>query len=102
MPDNDSGIISQLGNLKVLHLLKAAAAVHNESSAFCFPPTYGHDHPAQSLSKGPADQRQLQGDERQAHHAQDVRHRQVQDVDVGHRLHLGVAQDHVDHQGVAA
>ena len=27
---------------------------------------------------------------------------QVQDVHVGHRLHLGVPQDHVDHQGVAA
>lgn len=65
-------------------------------------PTYCHDHPTQHLSKGPVHQRQLQGDERQAHHAEHVSHRQVQDVDVGDRLHFGVTQDDVDDQGVAA
>ena len=46
-------------------------------------------------------QSKLQGDERQAHHAQNVCHCQVQDVDVGHRLHFGITQDYIDDQGVA-
>lgn len=66
-----------------------------------FPPTYSHDHPAKHLSKGPAYQGQLQGDKGQAHHAQHICHRQVQDVDVGHRLHFGVTEDDVYDQGVA-
>lgn len=69
---------------------------------FCSTLTYSHDHPAKHLSKGPVHQCQLQGDERQAHHAQDICHSQVQDVDVSHRLHFGVAKDHIYDQGVAA
>lgn len=64
--------------------------------------TYSHDDLTQNFSEGPADQNQLQGDERQAGHAQHVGHRQVEDVDVGDRLHFGVAEDDVDHQRVAA
>lgn len=65
-------------------------------------PTDSHDHPAEHLSEGPVHQWQLQGDKWQAHHAEDVGHRQVQDVDVGHRLHFGVAEDDIYDQGVAA
>lgn len=64
-------------------------------------PTYSHDHPAKQLPKRPVNQRQLQGNKWQAHHAEHIGNCQVQDVDVGHRLHLGIAQDYVYDQGVS-
>lgn len=64
-------------------------------------PTYSHDHPAKHLPKRPVDQRQLHGNKWQAHHAQHISNGQVEDVDVGHRLHFGVAQDYVYDQSVS-
>lgn len=68
---------------------------------FSCTPTYCHDHPAKHLSKRPVDQCQLQGNKRQAHHAEHIGNCQVQDVDVGHRLHFGIAQDYVYDQSVS-
>lgn len=74
-----------------------------ENLVVCFlPPTDSHDHPAKHLSEGPVHECQLQGDKWQAHHAEDIGHRQVQDVDVGHRLHFGITEDDIYDQGVAA
>lgn len=60
-----------------------------------------HHHPAEHRAKRPVDQSQLDGDEGQAHHEEHVGHCQVEDVDVGNRLHLGVAQDDVDDEGIS-
>lgn len=86
-------------NLKFKPSLNTAGWNAWESSLF--PPTYSHDHPAKHLSKGPVHQGQLQGDEGQAHHAEHICHRQVQDVDVGHCLHFGITEDDVYDQSVA-
>ena len=61
----------------------------------------GHDHPAQERTKGPIGEHILRGEEGEPEDVELVGHGQVQDVDVGDRLHLGVAQHHVDGQSVA-
>lgn len=62
----------------------------------------GHDHAAQEGAERPIGERVLRGEEGQPDDVELIGHSQVQDVDVGDRLHLGVAQHHVDDQRVPA
>ena len=62
---------------------------------------HGHDHPADGLAEGPVDQSHLHGQEGQTEHEEFVCDGQVEDVDVGDGLHLGIAEDDVNDQRVA-
>jgi len=61
----------------------------------------GHHHAAKEGAKRPIGEHVLGGDQGEPDNVELIRHRQVQDVAVGDRLHFGVAQHHVDGQGVA-
>lgn len=63
---------------------------------------HSHDHPADGLAKGPVDQSHLHGQEGQAQHEELIGNGQVEDVDVGDCLHLGVAEDDINDKRVAA
>ncbi|EPQ04992.1 hypothetical protein D623_10030274 [Myotis brandtii] len=62
---------------------------------------HSHDHPADGLAKGPVDQSHLHGQEGQTQHEELIRDGQVEDVNVGDGLHLGIAEDDVNDQRVA-
>lgn len=62
---------------------------------------HSHDHPANGLAKGPVDQSHLHGQEGQTQHEELVRDGQVEDVNVGDGLHLGIAEDDINDQRVA-
>ena len=97
--------LAPLGGLNGMHHRQVAVDAHHhqaEDGRELVQGVQGHHHPAEHGAEGPVDERQLDGDERQAQHEEHVGHRQVQDVDVGDRLHLGVAQDDVDDEGVPA
>jgi len=61
----------------------------------------GHVRFAHDLAEDPAAQADGRHQEWYTDQETLVRERQVQDVNVGHRLHLGEAQHHVDDQSVA-
>lgn len=60
-----------------------------------------HDNATQERAKGPVREHVLRGEEGQTHDVELVGHGQVEDVDVGDGLHLGVTQHHVDGERVA-
>lgn len=60
-----------------------------------------HDQAAQKRAEGPVGEHILRGEEGQTQDVELVGHGQVEDVDVGDGLHLGVAQHHVDGERVA-
>lgn len=60
-----------------------------------------HHHTTEERSKGPVRENVLSGEEGQSDDVELIGHGQVQDVDVGDGLHLGVAQHHVNGQCVA-
>lgn len=62
---------------------------------------HSHDHPADGLAKGPVDQSHLHGQEGQTQHKELIRDGQVEDVNVGDGLHLGIAEDDVNDECIA-